>query len=210
MTFSFDSALRSLYVNRFSKHHQVVVRDKSLTPAAVAIVLVPSAFNNEICFLLTRRSTTLARHSGQYALPGGRLEPGENVLNAALRELKEEIGLAADVDQIIGTLDDFPTRSGFCITPIVIWFNQKLDIVLDSNEVEELFSIPVRELSHQHTPTLHHISQSPNPVLSLWFKSLGEEVFAPTAAVLYQFREIALFGRTTSVSNIEQPVFAWQ
>ena len=210
MKFAFNPSVQSLYTGHLSAHPRVAIHDATLTPAAVAIVVAKSAANDEACFLLTRRAKVLTRHSGQYALPGGRLEPDESTKTAALRELQEELGLAASTNQVVGQLDDFPTRSGFRITPVVIWLEQDANMALDPNEVEEVFSVPVRDLIHPDVPRLHQISQSPSPVLSIWLESLHEEVFSPTAAILYQFREIALFGRQTRVAHYEQPVFAWR
>jgi ADP-ribose pyrophosphatase YjhB (NUDIX family) len=152
----------------------------------------------------------LARHSGQYALPGGRLEPDESTETAALRELKEELGLTASTSQVAGQLDDFATRSGFRIAPVVVWLDQHANMALDPGEVDAVFSVPIRDLNHPDVPRLHQISESSIPVLSIWFESLQEEVFSPTAAILYQFREVALFGRQTRVAHYEQPVFAWR
>ena len=152
----------------------------------------------------------LARHSGQYALPGGRLEPNESTEMAALRELEEELGLTASTSQVAGQLDDFATRSGFRITPVVVWLGQDTNMSLDPGEVDAVFSVPIRALNHPDVPRLHQITQSPSPVLSIWFESLQEEVFSPTAAILYQFREVVLFGRETRVAHYEQPVFAWR
>ena len=179
-------------------------------PAAVAIVVIKSTYNDEACFLLTRRAKGLKRHSGQYALPGGRLESNESTEMAALRELEEELGLKASINQVAGQLDDFATRSGFRITPVVVWLDQDSNMALDPGEVDAVFSVPIRDLNHPDVPRLHQISQSPSPVLSIWFESLQEEVFSPTAAILYQFREIVLFGRETRAAHYEQPVFAWR
>ncbi len=208
--FEFNPSLRSLYTGRLSAHPRVAINDAALIPAAVAIVVTKSACNDDACFLLTRRAKGLTRHSGQYALPGGRLEPDESTEIAALRELKEELGLTASASQIAGQLDDFATRSGFRITPVVVWLDRNSNMALDPGEVDAVFSVPIRDLNHPDVPRLHKISQSPSPVLSIWFESLQEEVFSPTAAILYQFREVALFGRETRVAHYEQPVFAWR
>ena len=208
--FEFNLSLRSSYVGHLSSHPRVAIDDATLIPAAVAIVITKSAHNDDACFLLARRAKGLARHSGQYALPGGRLEPNESTEMAALRELGEELGLTASISQVAGQLDDFATRSGFRITPVVVWLDQDTNMALDPGEVDAVFSVPIRDLNHPDVPRLHQISQSPSPVLSIWFESLQEEVFSPTAAILYQFREVALFGRQTRVAHYEQPVFAWR
>ena len=208
--FEFNPSLRSLYTGRLSAHPRVAINDAALIPAAVAIVVTKSACNDDACFLLTRRAKGLTRHSGQYALPGGRLEPDESTEIAALRELKEELGLTASASQVAGQLDDFATRSGFRITPVVVWLDQNSNMALDPGEVDAVFSVPIRDLNHPDVPRLHQISESSIPVLSIWFESLQEEVFSPTAAILYQFREVALFGRQTRVAHYEQPVFAWR
>jgi len=208
--FEFNPSLRSSYAGHLSSHRRVAIDDAALIPAAVAIVVTKSAHNDEACFLLTRRAKGLARHGGQYALPGGRLEPNESTETAALRELKEELGLTASASQVIGQLDDFATRSGFRITPVVVWLDQNSNMALDPGEVDAVFSVPIRDLNHPDVPRLHQISESPIPVLSIWFESLQEEVFSPTAAILYQFREVALYGRQTRVAHYEQPVFAWR
>ena len=71
--------------------------------------------------LLTRRAAGLRAHRGQWALPGGRCDEGETPVEAALRELHEELGLELGPDDVLGLLDDYPTRSGYLITPVVVW-----------------------------------------------------------------------------------------
>jgi len=107
-------------------------------------------------------------------------------------------------------LDDFPTRSGFRITPVVIWLEDSGEMRSDPDEVAAVFYVPVSDLLQPDVPRLHHIPESESPVLSILFKSLQDEVFTPTAAIAFQFSEVALCGRTTRVSHYEQPVFAWR
>ena len=82
----------------------------ALRSAAVALVVVES--RGQLAVLLTRRAGTLRAHSGQWALPGGRIDPGENAETAALREVQEEINLDLPKDAVVGVLDDYITRSG--------------------------------------------------------------------------------------------------
>ena len=153
---------------------------------------------------LTRRAAGLRAHSGQFALPGGRLDPGETAEQAALRELHEEIGVSAD--SVLGRLDDYPTRSGYVITPVVVWIGEQPQVRPNPAEVAEVYLIPFTELDVE--PRFEYISESERPVIQL--PLLDTMIHAPTAAVLFQFRELCLHGRPTRVAHFEQPVFAWR
>jgi len=188
--------------------------------AAVAVTLVEVAFgsgldgmaahNNwhrEAALVLTRRKAGLKNHSGQWAFPGGRREPGETLEHTALRELDEEVGLTLDASGIMGRLDDFTTRSGFTITPFVVWGGPNVQLTADPREVAAIHRIPVTEFLRTDAPVLHPIPESDNPVL---FMPVGDTwIAAPTAAIIYQFREVALLGHHTRVAHFEQPYFAW-
>lgn len=178
-----------------------------LRHAAVTVALVP-ADDGSPAFILTRRAARLNAHKGQWALPGGRVEPGETVTDAALRELEEEVGLSPGIAGVLGLLDDYPTRSGYNITPVVVWCGDAGVITPDPAEVAEVYRVGLEELEHPETPRLRTIPESDRPVISL--PLIGHDIHAPTAAVLYQFREVALHGRATRVSHFEQPVFAWR
>ena len=121
--------------------------DEKLRRAAVAIVITSAPGSDEACILLTRRPVTLKRHSGQYALPGGMLDPGEDALQAGLREMEEEIGLSLEPTDVMGFLDDFGCRSGFCITPIVFWAGAGAVLDPAPEEVDVVFHIPLEELN---------------------------------------------------------------
>ncbi len=176
-----------------------------LRPAAVAFTLVAEASGP--AFILTQRSRDLSRHPGQFALPGGRLDPGETPIVAALRELEEEVGLDLPGDSVLGCLDDFETRSGFRMTPVVLWGGCAPTLRADPSEVGAILRIPLAALEREELIDLWPIPESDRPVLSM---RIGElRIFAPTAALIYQFREVALFGRATRVAHYEQPLFAW-
>lgn len=158
---------------------------------------------------VTRRSASLRAHSRQWALPGGRRDQGETALQAALRELEEEVGLRATPDHVIGILDDYATRSGYVITPVVLWTDVDIkELVPNADEVELVMPFPFRELARADSPVLQQIEQSDSDVLSMNFH--GDRIYAPTGAMLYQFREVAMFGRHTRVAHFEQPLFAWK
>jgi mutator protein MutT len=175
--------------------------------AAVALALLDDT-EGRACFVLTRRAARLRRHAGQWALPGGGLDAGETPARAALRELREEVGLEAAAADVLGALDDYPTRSGFVITPVVVWGGRGRVLIADPKEVASIHRVPLDELARPGVPVLRSIPESTRPVISI--PLVGTQIHAPTAAILYQLAEVALFGRATRVDHYEQPVFAWR
>jgi 8-oxo-dGTP pyrophosphatase MutT (NUDIX family) len=159
------------------------------------------------CLLITRRAAGLRNHSGQWALPGGSREPRESAGDAALRELREETGVSAGAGDVLGTLDDYATRSGFLITPVVVWGGPVGTLVRQSSEVARIHVIPLADFDRP--PELLRIPESPAPVLRLPLPG-GGHVYAPTGAIIHQFCQVALHGLTTRVAHFEQPVFAWR
>ena len=176
--------------------------------AAVAAVIVPDG--DAACFVLTRRAVRLGRHSGQWALPGGRMDPGESPEQAALRELGEEVGVLAAPADVLGKLDDYATRSGFLITPVVVWVEWRASFRADPREVAAVHRIPLDALDAPDVPCLHQIPESTRPLIAIPVPELDTLVHAPTAAILFQLREVAVAGRATRVAHYEQPVFAWR
>lgn len=205
----FDSQLRARIDRRLTRFEPRSLAEKrpELRPAAVALI-VTADDEGRACFLITRRPGTLRRHAGQWALPGGRLDEGETAIEAALRETHEEVGLSLSPENVLGQLDDFPTRSGFRMTPIVCWCEPGQTLRPNPDEVERLHVVPLDELDKPGVPVLREIPQSDRPVLSV--PMLGTLIHSPTAAVLYQMREVVLKGRATRVAHYEQPVFAWK
>ncbi len=202
-----DLDLRSQMSRNLTAHPRAAHPDSSLTHAAVAVALVTGKAD-EAAFVITRRASSLRKHTGQWALPGGRIDDGETITTAALRELDEEVGLRCSPDQVLGLLDDYPTRSGFVITPVVVWAGADAVLSPNPHEVAEAHRVPLADLDAPGVPRLFDIPESDRPVISV--PLLGDFIFAPTAAVLYQLREVALYGRGTRVAQYDQPVFAWQ
>jgi 8-oxo-dGTP pyrophosphatase MutT (NUDIX family) len=173
--------------------------------AAVAVAVVVDDEGPGI--LVTRRAAKLRAHPGQWALPGGRLDEGEDAEQAALRELHEELGLSLPRDVVLGRLDDYSTRSGYRITPVVLWAGA---VVGDMRpNPDEVAGVHIAHASdYDVDPMFAAIPESPDPIIRV--PMLGAWIHAPTGAVIYQFRELALHGRTTRVAHFEQPVFAWR
>ncbi|TVT44974.1 CoA pyrophosphatase [Amycolatopsis rhizosphaerae] len=171
-----------------------------------AVALVVSDDGGEPGLWLTRRASKLRAHAGQFALPGGRLDDGEDAVGGALRELAEELGIVAGRHECLGLLDDYATRSGYVITPVVVRVAAGMDPVPNPDEVARVHRISFTELDAE--PRFVRIPESDRPVIQL--PLAGSLVHAPTGAVLFQFREVALHGRHTRVAHLEQPVFAWR
>ncbi|HEY7648730.1 MAG TPA: CoA pyrophosphatase [Methylomirabilota bacterium] len=204
---TFDEALRArARANLLAFPRQPLPAD-GRRPAAVAAVLLPDV-ENRACFLLTRRAATLRAHARQWALPGGRVDPGEEPVQTALRELREEVGLTLDAASVLGLLDDYGTRSGFVITPVVVWAGADGELTPNAAEVASVHRVPLSDLEGPDIPRLVTIPESDRPVIQL--PLLSTLVHAPTAAVLYQLREVVVHGRATRIDHFEQPVWAWR
>lgn len=202
-----DDALRARVASNLQKLERHAFAIEQHRPAAVALVLAAND-EGEACFLLTRRSSKLAHHRGQFALPGGRMDEGESFQQAALRELHEELGLLLDESCVLGLLDDFKTRSGYVITPVVVWAGGAVALTPNPAEVALVYRVPLADLYRSDVPRLSPSGQAESPILSL--PLVGTEVFSPTAAIIYQLREVALEGRGTRVHHFDQPLFAWK
>jgi 8-oxo-dGTP pyrophosphatase MutT (NUDIX family) len=205
----FAPSLRAQLKSNLDGFVRMPIASTTLARAAVACAIVEGD-GGEACFVITRRPSRPGRHSGQWALPGGRAEPDESASVTALRELGEEVGLFAGEGAVLGVLDDYETRSGFVITPIVVWVDPRTPLVPDPREVAAAYEIPIETLEASDVPALWNIPESPRTLIGVPIPELDTVVHAPTAAILYQLREVALLGRSTRVAEYEQPVFAWR
>jgi 8-oxo-dGTP pyrophosphatase MutT (NUDIX family) len=180
----------------------------ALKRAAVAIALTQAGDTSSgTALLLTLRAAGLRAHRGQWALPGGRCDEGETPVMAALRELAEELGLELGAGDVLGLLDDYPTRSGYLITPVVVWAATSAAISPNPEEVASVHRIALDDIERPDAFDFVAIPESTRRVIR--FRHAGQFIHAPTAALIYQFREV-LGGRDTRVAELEQPVFAWK
>jgi 8-oxo-dGTP pyrophosphatase MutT (NUDIX family) len=193
MTASSPAELRAAVAARVAAFPREALPGDGLKPASVALCVV---YRDSVpCLLITRRAPTLRSHAGQWALPGGR------------RELLEETGVTVGAADVLGVLDDFATRSGYLITPVVMWGGPvSPQMRRNASEVDRIYVIPLTDFDVP--PRLLPIPESEQPVLQL--PLLGNWVNAPTAAIIYQFCQVGLHGLATRVSHYEQPVFAWK
>ncbi len=205
-----DDNLRKAFVERLGRFAWRGIEAPDLKPAAVAIVITSRPGDETAAILFTLRSSRLGRHRGQFALPGGRIDAGESEVAAALRELDEELGVRLGEHQVLGRLDDYATRSGYRITPVVAWAGPGLHLEPHAGEVEETYHIPLTELDSPAIPLFDDGPEPGRPVLYSRLPSLGHQMYAPTAAILYQFREVVLRGLDTRVAHYDQPMFAWK
>lgn len=199
-----SAADRVVLAERLGAFPRVAADRPDLKQAAVAICVTEQA--GQPTLLLTRRSRGLRSHAGQWALPGGRRNPGETAVAGALREMHEEVGVDLPESAVLGVLDDYVSRSGYVMTPVVCWAGQLGELAASAAEVAEVHHVPLHDLDVE--PRLVTIAESDAPVIQL--PLFGRWLHAPTAAILHQFCQIACRGSVTRVAHFEQPVFAWR
>ena len=209
MTRPFDHATRRNIAARCAAFARLPESEPvpALKRAAVAVALTAAEAAGGTALLLTLRASGLRAHSNQWALPGGRCDEGETPAQAALRELHEELGLELGEGDVLGLLDDYPTRSGYLITPVVLWAGSGAALSPNPDEVASVHRIALENIEDADAFSFTTIPESTRRVIR--FRHAGHFIHAPTAALIYQFREV-LAGRDTRVAELEQPVFAWK
>lgn len=209
MTRPFDHATRRNIADRCAAFARLPDGEPApaLKRAAVAVALTGADAPGGTAMLLTLRAAGLRAHSNQWALPGGRCDEGETPEQAALRELHEELGLQLGAGDVLGLLDDYPTRSGYLITPVVVWADGGAALSPNPDEVASVHRIALENIEDADAFSFTTIPESTRRVIR--FRHAGQFIHAPTAALIYQFREV-LAGRDTRVAELEQPVFAWK
>jgi 8-oxo-dGTP pyrophosphatase MutT (NUDIX family) len=195
-------ALRDLIIANLAAHDRhVVAAAPGQRLAAVALLISP--VDGTATYAITRRALTLRRGAGNFALPGGNLDPGEDAVDGALRETAEELGVKLTKDHCLGLLDDFVTLGGHRVTPVVLLSREPLALNPDPAEVHMAWLEPLSDLSHPEAPRREAHPDGGEDILRMYVR--GHWINPPTAAFLYQFREVALNGRATRVHSIGQP-----
>ena len=192
---------RDQFLTRLARFPRETLDLADRRPAAVAIVL--SVRRGRLTYILTRRGMSMRRGAGNYALPGGGVDPGEDAIDAALRETAEELGVILHREMALGLLDDFLTLGGHVVTPVVFWSPDRLKLAPDPIEVHKAWFEPVDGLNHPDAPRAEPAPGGGEPILRMFANRSW--INPPTAAWLYQFREVCLHDRHTRVGNVGQP-----
>lgn len=194
-------ALRARIQGHLAGFERIALEVGDRRHAAVAVVLSPT--DKGPAWLLTRRALHMRRGAGNYALPGGNLEPGEDAIDAALRETHEELGVSLGRDTALGLLDDFVTLGGHVVTPVVVLTTRPLTLTPNPDEVHDAWFVPLSDLDHPRAPRREAHPDGGPSILRMYAR--GSWINPPTAAWLYQFREVCLHGRLVRTDAIGQP-----
>lgn len=171
----------------FDLNPGVLPPELALRPAAVLIPIVADADGAQA--ILTRRADTLASHTGQIAFPGGRLDPGETAVQAALREAREEVDLDPTGVEVLGLGDAYATGTGFLITPVVGWLVERPVLRPSPDEVAEIFETPWDFLMD---PANHRRDSLMHDGVRRWFWAVpyrDRYIWGATAGVLRGLRD---------------------
>jgi 8-oxo-dGTP pyrophosphatase MutT (NUDIX family) len=165
------------------------ILDRPGRPASVLLALLERPGGTTVLF--TERAAHLKDHAGQVSLPGGRLAAGETPADAALREAHEEVGLEPAAVDVIGSLDDFLTGTGFAITPVVgVVGNAEFAPVPDPREVAGVFEVPLTVILDRSAMSVGYFERHGSRILTYELLYGGRRIWGATAAVLRNFQDV--------------------
>jgi 8-oxo-dGTP pyrophosphatase MutT (NUDIX family) len=170
----------------FSSFCRKEIHDRTLTRAGVLVPLLTR--NNELHVILTRRTENVEHHKGQISFPGGAMEHGDKtIVETALREAGEEIGLMRTAVEVLGMFNDLRTPSGFCITPVVGFLSPVPSFVLNKAEVSEIFDVPLSFFLDSRNERIEQRAYS-GKTMNVYFYRYGKyEIWGATAEMLHTF-----------------------
>jgi 8-oxo-dGTP pyrophosphatase MutT (NUDIX family) len=158
-----------------------------LKPAAVLIPIIAS--REGACVLLTRRADSLTKHTGQVAFPGGRLDPGETAVDAALREAKEEVDLDPAAVTVLGLSDAYETGTGYLVTPVIGWIDALPPLTASPDEVAEIFQAPWDFLMDPVNHSRDHLEAPEGVKRWFWAMTWNEQyIWGATAGIIRGLR----------------------
>lgn len=156
-----------------------------------ACVLIPLIRNGDHwSILFTQRAENLAAHSGQISFPGGSVEEGETLEEAATREAEEEVGIPPDRVELIGRLDDVVTHSGFLVAPYVGVIHEPVEYVMQESEVVEIFEVSVEALLDLRNPEVRYVPFRKKQFPAYFYHHEGREIWGLTGRMLKAFLDL--------------------
>jgi 8-oxo-dGTP pyrophosphatase MutT (NUDIX family) len=169
-----------------SRHDRREIRNPALRRAAVLILLFPKG--EDLRFLLTRRTQDVEHHKGQISFPGGSEDASDHdIIETALRESEEEIGLPRAAVQVLGLFDDYETPSGFAITPVVGYVPELPQLHLNTTEVTETLEVPVALFADRANERVERKQVGGKLHDVYFYRYGGHEIWGATAAMIRSF-----------------------
>ena len=167
------------------------ILERPARPASVLLALLERP--NGPTVLFTERAAHLKDHAGQVSLPGGRIAAGESPAEAALREAHEEVGLEPKAVDVIGSLDEFITGTGFAVRPVVgVVADGEFVATPDPREVAGVFEVPLGVILDRDALTVSYFERHGSRLLTYELNYRGRRIWGATAAVLRNFQEVIL------------------
>ncbi len=184
----FDDAALGRLREIFARRVSVAIEAPDLRHACVLIPLVPAHGGWSV--LLTRRAENMASHSGQIAFPGGGVEDGESLPDAAVREAEEEVGIPRAEVELIGRLDDLVTNSGYLVTPFAGVIHQPFQRIIQESEVVDVFEVPLNVLLDPAKPEVRYVSYRERQYPAYFYPYEQYEIWGLTGRMLKTFLDM--------------------